>query len=500
MSPLSRRKMMAVGLVLMVWTSLAVALARSRIPWSNEAWSAIPAFNLLTRGYMGTTVLASKGTWLIGVDRHMYWMMPLHTLVQAAWYKVVGFSLFHQRLLSVFFGAGALVSWFTIVLRLSGSYSAALCTVLIVGFERDFLNAAANGRMDMMAAALGAAGIAVFLQFRDRDFRRSLWLSHSLAAAAVFTHPCGVLFAVVLCVMMLRRRLQMGDLAAAASPYLIGMALWGVYIAQAPSDFKSQFFGNVSGFAGEYLQRDRSSGIHAPFKAIWLELKLRYLEPFGFRALGTIGGASSAVWLSLCALAAMTAIFNRKLRSEPGVRLLATSGAIVFLTMALFEGMKFQNYLVDSLPFLGALTAVTGVALWRRTYLRVVLCIALAAMIVPQTAGALHYIVRNPLRAGFLPVAKWIKERLAPEDRLIAPAEFGYVLGFTESISDDVRLGYYTGVQPQFIVTSNWYRDWMKNSASREPSVYRHAQTLLTDSYRQVSSSGEYLVYEKKTK
>jgi 4-amino-4-deoxy-L-arabinose transferase-like glycosyltransferase len=228
------RRVMLVALLLAAWTVLAGALARSNSPWSSEAWFAIPALNLLTRGYMGTTVLAWQGTWLTGIERHTYWIMPLDPLAQAVWYKAVGFSLFRQRLLSVFFGAGALVSWFMIVLRISGTYRAASIAILIVGFEGNFLNAAANGRMDMMAAALGAAGLAAFLQLRDRASRTALWVSHSLVAAAVLTHPCGVLFVAALVVMMLytearggQRRLRPGDIAAAALPWLVAILLWG---------------------------------------------------------------------------------------------------------------------------------------------------------------------------------------------------------------------------------------------------------------------------------
>lgn len=40
-----------------VWIALAIGLAVTRAPWSNEAWTAIPALNLAQRGSMGTTVL-----------------------------------------------------------------------------------------------------------------------------------------------------------------------------------------------------------------------------------------------------------------------------------------------------------------------------------------------------------------------------------------------------------------------------------------------------------
>ncbi|HEY1206448.1 MAG: glycosyltransferase family 39 protein [Bryobacteraceae bacterium] len=501
MSGVPRRTIVLVAVALAVWTGLAVSLAASNAPWSNEAWCAIPAVNLATHGYMGTTVLVSKGSWLVGIERHTYWIMPLHPLVQAAWYKLVGFSLFRQRLLSVLFGALALLAWFVIVLRLSGRYYAAFIACLAAGFERNFLNAAANGRMDMMAAALGASAIASFLQLRRRSIRAALVVSHSLAAASIFTHPCGVLFAAALVVTMLyseRPRLRLADAAIACTPYLVGAGLWGLYIAQAPADFKSQFFGNVSGFAGEYLQRERFSGITAPCRALWLELKLRYLLPFGFGALNTISGAGSAVWLSLCACAAFAAVLNRKLRSQSGVRILAACGLTVFLLMALFEGIKFQHYLVYSLPFLAALAAMAGGELWQRGHMRLALCAVLTIAIGFQTSRVLQHFIRNSLRSEFLPAARWVQARLEPEDRVIAPAELGYVLGFDGSIADDVRLGFYTGLRPRFIVTSEWYRHWAGNSAQREPAAYNHIRNTLSGEYRCVLAKGEYIVYEKR--
>lgn len=500
-----RRVFVAVAVVLAVWTALAVCLAVSNAPWSNEAWFAIPAINLATQGYMGTTVLVSKGTWLAGIDRHTYWIMPLHILVQAAWYKLVGFSLFRQRLLSVLFGALALLAWFVTVLRLSGRYSAAFIACLAMGFERNFLNAAASGRMDMMAAALGASAIAAFLLLRRRSVRASLVVSHSLAAAAIFTHPCGVLYAAALVVAMLCTmrdsewpRLRLADAALACVPYLVGAGLWGLYIAQAPADFRSQFFGNVSGFAGECLQQKRLSGTTAPGQALWLELKLRYLLPFGFGDLKTLRGAGSAGWLSLCTGAALASVLSRKLRSDPGVHLLAVSGLTVFLLMALFEGMKFQHYLVYSLPFLAALAAMAAGELWQRGRMRPVVCAALTIAMGFQTLGVLHHFKTNPLRSEFLPAAHWLQAKLEPNDRVIAPAELGYVLGFDGLIADDVRLGFHTGLRPRFIVTSNWYRDWAGNSTQREPAVHDHICNTLSGEYRRVLAQGEYIVYERR--
>jgi hypothetical protein len=484
-----------------LWIALAVGLAITRVPWSSEAWFAIPAINLSQHGYMGTSVLASRGTWLRGLERHTYWIMPAHALAQAVWYKVIGFSLLRQRLLSVAFGIVALLSWFVIIASLSKTYLAALIGGLVIGFQRDFLNAAGNGRMDMMAAALGSMAMAIWLKFHSISPRAAVLVSHSLAAAAVFTHPCGVLFAGVLVISSLyaKPKVRLSTFALIAAPYLFAATLWWIYIAQAPSDFMSQFFGNASGFAGEYLPRKRFNGLTAPWAALASEVWLRYLVPFGFQTLKSRTSVLYALWLSVCVSALTVAVFNRNLRRQAGIRWLLRSGLFVFLIMGLFEGLKFQHYLVYSLPFLGALAAMVGTELWRTEALpRTILAVAVSILVLPQIADAVRQIRRDPRRTEYLPVADWLVRNLGPTDQVIAGAEFGYPLGFSGRLSDDVRLGYFTDLQPRYIVTSAWYRDWFQSAKLREPAVSAHIQCILTRDYVRALVSGEFIVYERK--
>ena len=104
-------------LIVVGYLTLASWQARTTYPWSNEAWFASPALNLLHKGFMGTTILESRGTWLEGLDRHTYWILPLHILAQTAWYKLFGFSLLTLRSLSILWGAVVLVAWFALLRR-----------------------------------------------------------------------------------------------------------------------------------------------------------------------------------------------------------------------------------------------------------------------------------------------------------------------------------------------------------------------------------------------
>jgi hypothetical protein len=488
-------------LLAIAWLGLAIGVSLTREAWSNEAWSAIPALNLATHGFMGTTVLEFKNTWLQGLDRHTYWLMPLHLLAQAAWYKLLGFSLLRQRLLSVLFAALLLASWSRIVLRLTGMPAAAFAVWVIIGFESDFLNMAANGRMDMMCAGLGSAAIAVWLELHNRTPRVALLMAHALAAAAIFTHPCGVLFAAALLLVTLAMshwRIRVSDLLISASPYVIGAALWGIYIAQAPVDFYSQFFGNISGFAGEYVGRTRFNGLTSPWRAIQAEIVLRYLVPFGFDALRTLQGVASAMWLLITSAAAGATLLIPALRAQRGVRVLFLSGMLVFLLMALLEGMKFQHYLIHSLPFLAALAATTGGWLWlnyRKT--RAVLIAGLLILTLPQIRLARGTIVLNPLGNGLVSTTDYLRANMPAGAGTIGPAELGYQLGFNNALRDDVRLGYYSGFRPQFIVTSGWYRLWFDGAATRDPAIHTYIERLLHREYHQVLAFGEYQVYRR---
>jgi len=490
--------------ILVLWIVLAASVAATRAPWSNEAWAANPAVTFVDHGYLGTAILESKGTWLQGVDQHLYWMMPLHPLVQAAWYRVFGFGLIRQRLLSVAFGAVALVSWFFIIGDLTGQRFIALLAVCLIGFERTFLAAAGNGRMDMMCASLGATAIASYLLLRGSRPRIAILVSHSLAAASIWTHPCGLLYAALLVLLMLhldRHRLRPGDIALALAPYLFAGGLWSLYIAQAPADFIRQFGGNVSGFAGEYTHQQRFAGLRAPLEALHREWSLRYFPAFGFASLGSTGGWFQASWLVAVVLATIAILFHPGLRKERPIRMLFAAAGVVLLLMTIFEGMKFTNYLVYSVPFLGALLATTaGLLLETHRRSSVLLAALLLFLAVPQLATVLSQIRANPLRNEFQPVADFLSRNSAPDDRVIAGAEFAYVFGFTGRIRDDVRLGYQSGMQPVLIVTNGWYRDWFARSADGDPELHAYLQHRVLDDYEVVFKSGDYIVYRSRQK
>src|ERR1022692_3605024 len=82
-----------------VFLAAAIAVALRRAPWCDEAWFACAGFNLAAHGKLITPVIAPApdDPKTLGLGLHTYWVMPLHLLFQAGWYKLFGFSLFALR-------------------------------------------------------------------------------------------------------------------------------------------------------------------------------------------------------------------------------------------------------------------------------------------------------------------------------------------------------------------------------------------------------------------
>src|SRR4051794_29598953 len=91
--PTQRHWKLTLGAILVLSVLLSSAFALTKRPWCDEAWFASPAYNLLHRGSMGTTILDPHGfpytPDLKAIDRFTFWVMPAYFVAQAAWYKIV---------------------------------------------------------------------------------------------------------------------------------------------------------------------------------------------------------------------------------------------------------------------------------------------------------------------------------------------------------------------------------------------------------------------------
>jgi hypothetical protein len=471
----------------MIYVLLGVASALTKLPVCDEAWYANPAFNLSAGRSMGTTVLESAGTPLHGLDLHTYWVMPLYIVGQAFVYELFGPGLLQARLFSLAWGLVILAAWFVILRVLFEEKYIALLAVFVMAIDSYMIAVGSTGRSDMMCAGLGIAGIACYLALRPRNLSVALVASNALVAASGLTHPNGTLYLASLLFLVWsldRHNVRWIHVGAGAAPYLIGAAIWSAYILQNPGDFIAQFGGNA---------RVRASGMTSAWAVITRE-GLRYANAYGLGS-GSTGLARVKIVVLLAYLSGIAGVsLTPRLRRQPASRLLLSMTGLTFVLMVLIEGAKQDWYLVHILPFFGALLAVWTVHCLKHRVLPVgIVALGMSGFVLVNVGLVGWLFHRADYQRRYLPVVEFLRAK--PNDRasVIGTGELGFQIGF-DRVSDDTRLGFYSGKRPDLIVVEDIYEGWFRKHQTREPDVYRHVRKMLAGA-RKVFDNGQYRVY-----
>lgn len=489
--------------VLVLYLLFTAGTALTKRPWSDEGWFASPAYNLANHGYMGTSILESvepRGQQK-GIDKYTYWVMPLDIVAQAAWYKILGFGLFQMRMLSAFWGLLAICSWWVIVYTLSRDRNLALLTSSIIALDYAFITGASFGRMDMMCAALSFAAFAAYLALRERNLTAAILVSQTLVAASGLTHPYGILGLAGLIFLTLyfdRKNVRFRHVAIALIPYVVGAVAWGLYILQSPSLFVSQFVGNATAGSNNVGRLD---GLTSPLSALYREITLRYLVAFGLG--GHSAGTSSLVSLKILilltyAVGILGVLFTRSIRTHRGFRALLYLTGIYFLILTIVDGQKLSWYLVHMIPLFAALLAAFLHWLWFNTrWLRWPIVAAMGLFLMLQVGGIVLRIRQNSYQKSYVPAINFLKRNANPSSMIMGSTELAFGLGFNSNLVDDIRLGYYTGKKPDFIVVDEIYQDAFKGVETQDLDVYQHVLDTLAKEYHAVYDHGYYKIYAR---
>jgi hypothetical protein len=94
----------------------------------------------------------------------------------------------------------------------------------------------------------------------------------------------------------------------------------------------------------------------------------------------------------------------------------------------------------------------------------------------------------------YLPVVQFLNSPTHVRENVIGSAELGFQIGF-ERLTDDFRLGYYSGKRAGVIVVEENYEGMFRRYQTQEPDVYRHVTKTLSGA-RKVFDNGRYRVYE----
>ena len=466
--PVTRRLRIAGVLAALLYLVVAITYSRTRAPYVDEAWFSMPAWNLAEHGSFGTPVIEPSGSPLPGLDvklshirSHTYWYLPLPIVVEAAWFRVLGFSIFHMRLFTTMWAMLLLAAWFIVVQRLTRNLWVAALGVAFTAADPIFLDRSGFGRFDLMSCALGFCGIAAYLSLRERSLAKALLAGHTLVVAAGMTHPTGGLLSwpglVALIVYFDRRRLRWSYLPLVALPYLAAAAGMAIYISQDVAAFRDQFFGITGG---------RLEGILAPLSLIRREL-IRYLNVYGFNPEGSAISRLKVTILVAYASAAALLLFRSGARRRYGALLTLAAAYIVALTV--FDNFKQQWYVIYIVPLFGALLSAALFEIppvWRRWA-----AAALAIVCLADVASVVRLSLADRYDHVYRPLVSYLKEHAGPNSVVMASSEVGLEYGLEGNLIDDIRLGCRSGKTPELVVVEDRYREAFQYFQTAEPKT-----------------------------
>lgn len=467
---------------------LGTVLSRTNLPLCDEGFYGVPAHILSVTGELRNPVLESAGVKsLRGIDQHLYWMAPLGVVLQAAAFKLFGFGLLIQRGLSTFCALGAILFWHLALRHVVGSRVAAF-SALLLSADFAFLSLSSRGRSDMISLFFAMGALAAYMHWREQSLPLALVAAHTMCALSGMVHPNGGIAALVsLAVLMCfldRSRLKLSHLAMAAVLYGILGIGWGVYIAEAPELFVTQFFGNVGGrFAAPMTVIGQVNGeVTRYLSAYGLQdargwRLVRYLLPVSY---------FGALLHCTCSTA---------LRRLPGILLLILMFAGVSLSLAILEGAKQGWYLVHLQPFLAATLAVSASSLWKNGN-------ALARMVSGAQVGvvllgvaSLTYSASNRnLEQLYQPATAFLNANVGPHDLVFARSEFYFGLKDRSVLRDDESLGYFSGKRATYIVIDQDYIAQLSDLERATPAIGRAIRDNLARTYHDVFVNRAYRI------
>lgn len=390
-------------LVVLYLVTVLPSLGDDPIAGGDEGWIISSAARLAHDGVFGSELFAG----FYGAEDHYFFNLPLHHLILAGVFEVVGVSLGTARMVSVVFGLAALLLTYALGRRIGGPYVGLAAAALLVLLRLNLApfsgltltDLGATVRYDLITVPFGL-GAALLLLRRPVPPLAHVAAAGLLVGLGALTQFIGAFVAVPLGVFLLltpvdpKRRLVLGAIFAAfiVLPFL-------PYFAYIASDLDE--------FRGQARAVEQSTDFLSPsFYLDQLEREPdRYATSTGLEQApegisGLLARPSARLVMFVVGPAAMLYALWRG-RTDRSRLLLGLLVAGLVVEVALFESTKRFVYWVVVVPYLCIAVADSGVAAWRwvgerRQQLALRLAVAgLAALFLLEGLGVVAKDVRD---------------------------------------------------------------------------------------------------------
>lgn len=450
-------------------------------PWEDEGMFASATYHLAYDGYMGVP----EFEWHIwkGADKNVYFMPPLSMVVSAIWAKIIGFDIFRNRSFALIWGLVGLISFWHFLKFLKIPAKVIFLTLFLISVDFIYTRRSADGRVcDIMSAALCFLSYAVFLFLREKNFKLSLFWSNTFIMLAGLTHPNALIGLIGLIYLVLSfdyKKITLKCITISLTPYFIGGICYGLYIMKDFESFRAQFLGNVK------------QSIVSNF--ISEEIKHRYLFIYG--GIGRNLPIYNRFLLLIPLLYFISLIYNGlKVKENNPTKIIFFLTLIYFISFV-FYGKKTPGYLVYIIPFYSCCVSIMFAGI-RNKYAKTIVGLWIFFILTSSIGVNIFRYRRNEYKKYLLDATK-IKEMLSPTERVIAPIELGFGLGW-ENVMDDRSLGFFSKKEYNFLaVTENYKQAFLEQDFSKRPELYKHI-TNNFKKYELIWQGGIYKVYQKR--
>jgi len=373
-SPPALERLGLLALVLVYLATVLPNLGDDPIVGGDEGWIISSAARLAEDGVFGSDLFRG----FYGAEDHYYFNLPLHHLVLAGVFKVVGIGVAQARLVSVVFGLAALLLTFALGRRLGGPAvglgAAALLLLLrlnVAPFSGLTLtDLGATARYDLVAVPYGLAAVLLLARRPDAPEPIDVALAGVLLGLAALTQFIGAFFVLPLVLFLLtaalpltRRLLLAGVLVGAA---VLPFLPYAAYATADWDDFRGQARAGEQEGTGSREFADLLSPAY-----YWRQLRD---EPDRYAAATGLDDSPHSLRealrrpsarLALLLLAPVAVLYTlARGRRDALYRLLAFTFVALALQLALFESTKRFVYWVAAVPFLCVALADLGRAVW----------------------------------------------------------------------------------------------------------------------------------------
>jgi hypothetical protein len=339
--------------------------------YEDEPWQASTAYSLLTTQTFGSGLFAG----FYDMDQRYYGFMPLHPMLMAAVFKILGVGLEQARTETVLLTALTLVLTFVLALRLFKSpWIGALAIALLVLLKWTGLtyvqltgipvvDFARIARYDPLVPVIGLLALHAYLSKRNL-------LAGILAGLAGLAHVYGLFWVPALLLLALWDRRPRQAITAIPGGAILPWVPYAAYVLQDIPDWRGQ----TLIYAGRFELLN---------PAWYLSNILQEFHRYG-PGLGPPGTGwllRPGFWLLLIALPfSLVFLTRRAVNCDAAARAIVVPALLFPCLFAALITLKLVNYTLIELPFFALAIAWGVVSLWReRARLRPVVALALAA-------------------------------------------------------------------------------------------------------------------------